>query len=335
MARTRGKRKQTRKAKAKKLEMTQRYLYYEFDVTSGTSADSFRVDLSAGLSALNRRLYRQGRNYHVANVSVIDSSGGLNSASFCTLPQTWTTHKAWKLMFDAWMDQRSRTLENAPSYVTGRWSDFKVWMDQQHLEEALADETHTKGGILPVASDDDLITGGEWEISDISTVINGAEYANYPLWMLGDHDYDNADLEKRGFGVCKALEEMLQQPPESPVLPGDFKNSIILSMNPSTGADMADDILKNISGDNDQPPYNKLAVIGASHTNTASETFRVRDVGWATGSKGISSLPAMGFAVPLGLLECRFEWGSTNPGKIGVAIELVPGSYKGVHAEAF
>jgi hypothetical protein len=153
--------------------------------------------------------------------------------------------------------------------------------------------------------------------------------------MLGDHDYDNADLEKRGFGVCKALEEMLQQPPESPVLPGDFKNSIILSMNPSTGADMADDILKNISGDNDQPPYNKLAVIGASHTNTASETFRVRDVGWATGSKGISSLPAMGFAVPLGLLECRFEWGSTNPGKIGVAIELVPGSYKGVHAEAF
>ena len=127
MARTRGKVKTSRK-KAKKLEMTQRFLYY--DLNPGSSPDSVYLDLAAGLSALNRRLYRQGRNYHVANVSIIDSSGNLNSASFCTLPQTWTTHKGWNLMFDAWKDQRARTLENSPNYVTGRWSDFKVWMSE-------------------------------------------------------------------------------------------------------------------------------------------------------------------------------------------------------------
>jgi hypothetical protein len=41
----------------------------------------------------------------------------------------------------------------------------------------------------------------------------------------------------------------------------------------------------------------------------------------------------MGFPVPLGLLEVRQSDKEGNI--IGVLIEMVPGSYKGVHAEAF
>ena len=336
MARTRGKGKKSKNGH----ELTQRFLYYELDIEDDGS-NSHYLDLAAGMSALNRRLYRQGRQYHVANVSVVDTSGKLTSCRFATLPQVWTTNKAWKLMFDAWKDQRSRTLENAPENVTGRWADFKVWMSQQHYIDA-GDENiphnagTTRGGILPVTSDMETIPFGEWMISDVSYVDDGTERANQPLWMLGPHSTTGSAADPSGVGLCAALQEMLEQPPESPQLPADFEDSIILSMNPTTGSDLADNILENIAEDNDIPPYNRIKVIGSDHTSTESESFTLREVGWASGAKGIASLPTMGFPVPLGLLEVRTTTSGASTGNMcGVMIELVPGSYKGVHAEAF
>ena len=146
MARRRGSKTSSKKG----LELTQRYLYYELTngTTGASSRDSHYIDLAAGLSALNRRLYRQGRQYHIANITVIDTSGD-SKVRFATLPQVWTTSKAHKLMFDAWKDQRARALENAPSNVTGRWADFKVYMSNQHRVEPTV--------ILPTNSDNTLI----------------------------------------------------------------------------------------------------------------------------------------------------------------------------------
>ena len=101
MARRRG-----NKSGKKNLELTQRYLYYNLtnsdtDPTGGRYTDSHYIDIAAGLSAMNRRLYRQGRQYHIANITVIDTSGD-SKVRFATLPQVWTTSKAHKLMFDAW-----------------------------------------------------------------------------------------------------------------------------------------------------------------------------------------------------------------------------------------
>lgn len=335
MARTRGKSKKSKNGH----ELTQRFLYYELDIEASGS-NSHYLDLAAGMSALNRRLYRQGRQYHVANVSVVDTSGKLTSCRFATLPQVWTTNKAWKLMFDAWKDQRARALENSPTNVSGRWADFKVWMSEQHMVDANnPDIPHNagvaRGGILPVTSDMITVPFGEWMISDVSYVKDGTEYENRQLWMLGPH-VETGAVGVQGVGLCAALEEMLAQPPESPILPTDFKNAIVLSMNPSAGADMQDDILENIRDDNDVAPYSITEVIGADHTSTDSQSFTIREVGWASGAKGIASLPTMGFPVPLGLLEVRTTTsGASTDNMCGIMIELVPGSYKGVHAEAF
>ena len=320
MAQRRGK-----KGGKKNLELTQRYLYYNLtnsdtDPTGGRYEDSHYIDLAAGLSAINRRLYRQGRQYHIANITVIDTSGG-SKVRFATLPQVWTTSKAHSLMFDAWKDQRARALENAPSNVTGRWADFKVYMSQQHRKESL---------ILPVNSDLYGIDPGEWEYSEISYMDQtGTELDNQPLWMMGTHVPTGTGVSD-GVGVCKALEEMLSIPPESPVLP-DIAKSIIMSMNPATGDDNVE-VLANIRDDNDLAPYNGTMVIGADSTPANTDSFVTREVGWS--SKGTASLPVMGFPVPLGLLEVRQDDDSID-NVIGVLIELVPGSYKGVHAEAF
>ena len=126
-----------------------------------------------------------------------------------------------------------------------------------------------------------------------------------------------------------ALEEMLAAPPESPILPNIAK-SVIMSMNPATGTDNVE-VLANIMDDNDLSPYNGTLVIGATSTAAKSQSFVTREVGWS--SKGTASLPVMGFPVPLGLLEVRQD--DVEDNEIGVIIELVPGTYKGIHAEAF
>ena len=333
MARTRGKRKQTKKAK-KDLQMTQRFLYYNLKnqataETSGRWLDSHYIDIAAGLSAINRRLYRQSRQYHIANISLIDTQGD-TKVRFCTLPQVWTTSKAHKLMFDAWKDQRARALENSPSDVTGRWADFKAYYSNQHAKESReAILAGQPGVVLPVFSDLDVIPGGEWEYSDISYIKGGVEESNQTVWMMGNH-IEGATAQENGVGILQALEEMLAIPPEAPILP-DIAKSVIMSMNPATGDDNAD-TLANIRDDNDLSPYLGTKVFGSDSTATNSESLVVRELGWS--ATGIASIPAMGFPVPLGLLEVRQD-DKTEGNTIGLIIELVPGTYKGVHAEAF
>ena len=230
-------------------------------------------------------------------------------------------------MFDAWKDQRARALENSPSDVTGRWADFKVYYSQQHALEAR--DTGGTPVVLPVFSDLDVIPGGEWEYSDISYIKSGSELSNQTVWMLGTH-IDGSSAAEDGVGVLKSLEEMLAIPPESPILP-DIAKSIIMSMNPATGDDNAD-TLANIRDDNDLAPYIGAKVLGSDSTAANSESLVIRELGWS--AQGIASLPAMGFPVPLGLLEVRQD--DKNEGNIvGLIVELVPGEYKGVHAEAF
>ena len=323
-----------RRGNKKDLQMTQRFLYYNLknaatvaDSETGRYLDSHYIDLAAGLSAINRRLYRQGRQYHIANISLIDTQGD-TKVRFCTLPQVWTTSKAHKLMFDAWKDQRARALENAPSDVTGRWADFKTYMSQQHAKEAR--ETGGTPIVLPVFSDLDAIPGGEWEYSDVSYIKSANEISNQALWMMGGHT-SGASTEEDGVGVLRALQEMLAIPPESPILPTNLDKSIIMSMNPATGVDNSN-TLENIMDDNDLSPYDGTKVLGAESTATQSQSLVVRELGWS--AQGIASLPAMGFPVPLGLLEVRQD-DKDEGNVVGLIVELVPGEYKGVHAEAF
>ena len=114
MAKRRGSKK-----KAKRLPVN-RFLYFAFKVGDTKKY----IDLAAAISAMNGRLYRQGRMYHVANVTMHNTNGKVQSCKLSTLPDTYTTQAAWHAMFDAWKDQRSRVLENSIGDITGKWSDF-------------------------------------------------------------------------------------------------------------------------------------------------------------------------------------------------------------------
>ena len=111
-----------------------RYLRYEL-TNSGTpgTETSHYIDLARDISAINRRLYRQGRSYHVKKVTIVSSNTpnvqpGVNGGrvSIGTVPDSWTARGAWKRGFKAWQSQRDMVAGQQTDIRSGKYNDFKV-----------------------------------------------------------------------------------------------------------------------------------------------------------------------------------------------------------------
>lgn len=318
------------KKKAKRLPVN-RFLYYSFKV-----GDSKKyIDLAAAISAMNGRLYRQGRMYHVANVTMHNTNGGVSSVKLSTLPDTYTTQAAWHAMFDAWKDQRSRVLDNSIGDITGKWSDFKVTFNKAMKPNVW---------IMPTDSDNTSIRGGtqdlgdgsesEWAYSTVNyTDKDGTYQTGDQIGMLGEtstaDEYISVINE-----LFNARAAVMVEDPD--VDPNVLKRSVIFNMNPANAElGQNSDLLQRIAEDNDIPPYNNQFPIGYDNPVGSTQGFPVREMGIT--STSVLTQTVGGFPVPLGLIEVE-GINSETPGQgnqIGLIIELVPGKYKGIHSEAF
>ena len=328
-------------------DATHRYLYFDLehnaDGTSGTAprGEEFHyIDLARVLSLVNRRLYRQGKVYHIANVSIHDSAADVE-ARFCTIPNTWYARRAWFEVFKAWKSQRRQALENNPTGAqqTGKWSDFKVYMNQDHINDP--------DWPLPKDVEDDDITSAEWNYADIATMVNGTEHTGIAVKMMGEHalttsitDETTADDASYSgtMGAIHALNQLWTEPQEEPESPGTMSTSPLLGMNLlSMGADAnLDDILDDIENEGDTAPY---TVAFPGRNNIMEAPWCVREVEIdGGGSSGQKMGYVGGFPVPLGLLCIETKGngdysGTDNENIIGVCIEFVPGDYQGVAAD--
>jgi len=301
---------------------TQRNLYFDL-VHTGTDEDFHYIDLAACLSAVNRRLYRQCRQYHIANISVHDSAADLE-IRFCTVPNTWTTHRALRTMKDAWEDQIQHAIEDLPEDappVVGKWADFKVYMSSDHI----ADVDKPK----PLDCEQNAVqmygagSDNEWFYTAVQTRVSGVAYTNLNLVIMGAHDISN----NGHIGVIKSLEDVWAQQAYDPTLPAGFDESPLLGMNP--GPLKNEEVLDAIMDENDQPPYSYLDMVGTDDNLPKALVSRETTI---TSEEQEMALVG-GFAVPAGLLLVETKSG-TNNNTIGICIELVPGTYKGVQSEA-
>jgi len=302
---------------------TQRFLYYNL-VHSGTNEDAHYIDLAKDLSAVNRRLYRQGRNYSISNISVHDSQGDAR-VIVSTAPNTWATHSAWQLTFDGWREQRAEVLKENEHLVSPRWADFKVYLNKEHVYDSDWPKPHD--------DENNDITLGEWDYSDLSFNRAGSRYDNFAVGLMGNHQYSSItnettpeDISYDGYvSAIEALQEIRSQPATFDN-DGQILNAITFGMAPP--ASIVDQIVE-INKEGDEPPYS-LEIVG-SNENPSSDTGA-----WPVRECHISSTYApmamMGPIpeVPCGLLQIETTSGSSNT--IGLLIELTPGSYKGVHA---
>lgn len=304
-----------------------RYLRYELtnSGTPGTETSHF-IDIAKDLSAVNRRLYRQGRRYHVKKVTIVSrntnaitpgvdaaSSAGFISAS-CA-PESWITQQAWHRGFKLWQQMQKKALTGTASDLRGTWNDFKVYLTSTHATSSMLTPKDNGGNNLKL---------GDWSYSDFISPDGTTTTDEFYACLLGDHvgsvgSYTSIGLVK-SYGESRATVSQRPTPDTGAV---DSDDPLINLFDDGTHMD---EIIEKMQTDGEDPPYdideypgddgNMPKPIVVQHTTL--------------GTDGRATLS--GFEAMCGLVE--FEASSPIANDVySVLVELAPGSFRGVKAE--
>ena len=145
--------------KGRKIEPSVMTLYLPSAPISAGSTVTQYLDLSQVASLMNRRFYRQGINWAVAGIKVINQTGYLGSIIVSKLPNTWVMSNAWEKSFRTWQKMNREALSETES-IRPRFLDFKVYADSTHHVAGFA------ANLLPSALGG-VFAAGEWEASKI------------------------------------------------------------------------------------------------------------------------------------------------------------------------
>ena len=185
-------------AAKRKYQPAVRYLRYELQNsgTPGTETSHF-IDLARDLSRVNRRLYRQGRDYHVKKISIVSSNtisgwtvadltsfpgitefqqnGGRVTVS--TIPDSWPARGAWNRGFNTYKLMNKEATHNLTNDISATWADFKVYMSNEH---------RTGNALTPIDNGGNAVTGGEWTYSVFISPDGTTSSDTFSIHMLGD-----------------------------------------------------------------------------------------------------------------------------------------------------
>jgi len=305
-----------------------RYLRYEL-TNSGTpgTETSHYIDLARDLSRVNRRLYRQGRDYHVKRITVVSSNtiakGHVQSAermnagriSFSTAPNSWVARSAWQRGFKMWNKMNSQATELSND-MSGTYHDFKVFLTDDH-------RAGIAGQLVPKDNGSNNAQSGEWIYSRVVAPTAGATGNDeYQLHMLGAHSGSAGSYTSVGliqsYGDARASVSFDDSPDATSAASDDQL------MNLFDDGDTMNDIIGNLEILNDTLPYDDLYP-GAANM---PKPLVVQDT--TLGTDGKSTVG--GFSALCGLIEIE----STSPisnDVYSVLVELAPGKYRGIKAE--
>ena len=318
-------------------EPTHRHLRYILDhtVTDGmANNDSHFIDLALGLSAVNRRAYRQGLYYYVNSVTVHDSNQNVWT-KFATAADTWYTKQAWIRGFRAWSKMNSEAVESGDDLdIAGQYSDFKIWLSENHYD-------NNDGGfgnlLVPIGSQDYNNAVGQWSgnFFDVNTdfiqqfAIDHWDYSKFNhlgndhyITLFGEHQaVGGGSSNPPRYSLMKGYGDTRRSvPDEDPILPEEISTDLLAVMFEGN-VSQTEDVIENLENQNDGAPYHN-DYYGIQETVIVSQTANSGGAGAVT--------RAPGFVVPFGLLEIITN--SSQEGKVEVVIELAAGKYNGVAA---
>jgi len=298
----------------------QRILRYllTHDPSSGTE-DSHFIDLAKDLSAVNRRLYRQGKVYGVLGITVHDSSDNA-FVKVCTAPNTWVVRNAWKKAFGLFKRMRKEALRSAGvgSNATATWADFKTYLTYPSISDP-------DWGV-PVDCGNNAVSYGEWIYSTFHSPDGTTSDDEFLTHLLGNNVGPAGNYTSCGLVEGYQNSRARVQPVDPSIDPTEFEDSWM--MNLFDDGTTHDEILEDLTSDGDGPPYDHNDMPGSAGNMVSSLVAGETHVAVGNPIGYIGS-----FAVPCGLLEVETT-STANPNTIELLIEIAPGGYKGVDAVA-
>jgi hypothetical protein len=295
-----------------------RYLRYEL-TNSGTpdTETSHYIDLARDLGIVNRRLYRQGRDYHVKKVTIVSSNTPnlQNRISVATAPNSWVTKSAHKRAFQVWKQMNATAGENLSGDIMGTWSDFKVYLSNDMRSATMP---------LPLDNGGQAGLTDEWTYTQLVTPDGTTSADAFDLHLLGDHSgtvgaFNSVGLVK-SYGESRATVQGA-----NPNVPGVASNDPLVNV--FDFGTTIDEVVNDMEGDNDYPPYD-IETYPGDDLNMPKPLVN-QDTTIVDGRATMGSFIAM-----CGLLE--FEIKSPLPSDVfSVLVELAPGSYRGIKSDSF
>lgn len=308
---------------AKKKTPAVRYLRYELTNSSnaGTETSHF-IDLAKDLSAVNRRLYRQGRRYHVKRVSIVSSNTnqlapGQNAGrvTVSCAPESWVTQQAWHRGFKAWTEMQRLAQKTTGSDLRGTWNDFKVYLTTDHA---------TGTALQPKDNGGNGVDYGDWSYSDFITPDGTTSSDEFYATILGDHNGSAGSRVSislvKSYGEARATFSQRPTPETGAV---DTDDPLINLFDDGT---QVDEIIAKMQSDGEDPPYDIDEYPGDD--GNMPKPLVVQQT--TLGTDGRSTVG--GFHAMCGLIELE----TTSPvadDVYSVLVELAPGSYRGIAAE--
>ena len=298
-----------------------RYLRYEL-TNSGTpgTETSHYIDLARDLSAVNRRLYRQGRDYHVKKITIVSSNtvNNGNRVSVSTAPDSWPARMGWKRGFQAWNAMNKKATQEVANSIAGTWADFKVDLTRD------AQVARAAGNLLtPKDNGGNSVLAGEWEYSAyVGPVSGGGTPDTYSIHMLGAHvgtagAYTSIGLVQ-SYGDSRATVNV-----QDPDVPTNLDTDPLVNL--FDFGDTVNSLIDDIEFQNDTPPYDQFEYPGDG--DNMPKPLVVQDTTIVDGRAVMG-----GFTALCGLLEIESK--SAEPSDVfSVLVELAPGKYRGIHAE--
>ena len=277
------------------------------------------IDIAKALSIINRKFYRQGVYYYVNSVEIYNDETGV--VDLHTLPDNWVTKNAHQRGFKLFQKMNALTSE-AGFTMRPQYHDFKVFMSAMHQSTGTLDPS--LHGINAVAVQH---TADDWDYSKFVSADDDGdgtqEADDFYVHMIGGHvgssdNWTSISLIK-SYSESRATVAI-----DSPNDDNITHDDPLVNVFDMSSEEQMNDLITNLQGTNDDPPYDYDFYIGES----ASNMQHVARIGTEQGVGRVGR--ASGFCAPMGLI-CVDPHGVSTAFR--VVLNLAQGTYHGVYAE--
>ena len=268
-----------------------------------SSNGTYYIDLAKALSLQERRLHRQKQIYTVLGGYMKDQDG--STFHFNTAPNTWPVKRSINRGFRLWKKMIAETLSRTDGLTSGKWNDFKVYLDNQHGTPK-----------VPVDASGNIMSSGgtEWDYSTLTSADPSETAAGvtldpdqFELQIVGPHS-GSAQNEGNVGGYTRV--SLIQSWVDSRSAHTTYQDPVFNSESAITAdplnnlfdaGDVDDDKMNILNTEGDLPPYDNEEMFGNAQASGNSNNLQRVSSAQSSGSNPIAMV--MGFQAVCGLVQ--------------------------------